>query len=64
MIAHVPAASHTLLRPYAPGQTFLRIDHVAKSFVRGATSSEVLADIDVLVDDLVRRPARAPESVR
>jgi nitrate/nitrite transport system ATP-binding protein len=49
MIAHVPAASHTLLRPYAPGQTFLRIDHVAKSFVRGATSSEVLADIDLSI---------------
>jgi nitrate/nitrite transport system ATP-binding protein len=50
MIAHVPAASHTLLRPYAPGQTFLRIDHVAKSFERGATSSEVLADIDLSID--------------
>ena len=50
MIAHVPAASHTLLRPYVPGQTFLRIDHVAKSFARGATSSEVLADIDLSID--------------
>ena len=49
MIAHVPAASHTLLRPYVPGQTFLRIDHVAKSFARGATSSEVLADIDLSI---------------
>jgi ABC-type cobalamin/Fe3+-siderophores transport system ATPase subunit len=50
MIAHVPAASHTQLRPYVPGQTFLRIDHVAKSFARGATSSEVLADIDLSID--------------
>ena len=50
MIAHVPAASHTLLRPYVPGQTFLRIDHVAKSFARGGTSSEVLADIDLSID--------------
>ena len=50
MIAHVPAASHTLLRPCVPGQAFLRIDHVAKSFARGATSSEVLADIDLSID--------------
>jgi nitrate/nitrite transport system ATP-binding protein len=50
MIAHVPAASHTLLRPYVPGQAFLRIDRVAKSFARGATSSEVLADIDLSID--------------
>jgi nitrate/nitrite transport system ATP-binding protein len=50
MIAHVPAAPHTLLRPYVPGQTFLRIDHVAKSFARGSTSSEVLTDIDLSID--------------
>jgi nitrate/nitrite transport system ATP-binding protein len=50
MIAHVPAASHTLLRPYVPGQAFLRIDHVGKSFARGGTSSEVLTDIDLGID--------------
>ncbi len=50
MIAHVPAAPHTLPRPYVPGQTFLRIDHVAKSFARGATLSEILADIDLSID--------------
>jgi nitrate/nitrite transport system ATP-binding protein len=50
MIAHVPATSHTLLRPFVPGQTFLRIDHVAKSFARGAASTEVLTDIDLSID--------------
>jgi nitrate/nitrite transport system ATP-binding protein len=50
MIAPVPAPSHTLVRPYAPGQTFLRIDHVAKSFSRGTTSSEVLTDITLSID--------------
>ena len=50
MIAPVPADSHTRLRPYVPGQTFLRIDRVAKSFARGSTTSEVLTDIDLSID--------------
>src|SRR5262245_59576100 len=50
MIAPVAANSHTLPRPRVPGQVFLRIDHVTKSFARGATSSEVLRDINLSIE--------------
>jgi nitrate/nitrite transport system ATP-binding protein len=50
MIAPVPANSHTRSRPRVPRQIFLRIDHVAKSFARGAVSSEVLKGINLSIE--------------
>jgi len=50
MIAPVPANSHRLARPRVPGQTFLRIDHVAKAFAHGSASSEVLRDINLSIE--------------
>jgi nitrate/nitrite transport system ATP-binding protein len=50
MIAPVQTSSHASMRPHVPGQTFLRIDHVAKSFARGGTSTEVLTDINLSIE--------------
>jgi len=50
MIAPLAAISHTTPRPIAPGRPFLQVDGVCKSFVRGAATSEVLAHIDLKVE--------------
>jgi nitrate/nitrite transport system ATP-binding protein len=50
MIAPVAAVSHATPRAHAPGRAFLHIDRVAKSFARGSAVSEVLADIDLRIE--------------
>jgi nitrate/nitrite transport system ATP-binding protein len=50
MIAPVTPASHTISTPLAAGRPFLHIDGVSKSFVRGASRSDVLTDIDLRID--------------
>src|SRR5262245_8457142 len=50
MIAPVPTLHHTTPRAQAPARPFLHIDHVTKSFVRGASVSDVLSDIDLRIE--------------
>ena len=50
MIAPLAPVSHTIPRAKAPGRPFLQIDDVSKSFVRGSMVSEVLARIDLRVE--------------
>ena len=50
MTAPVAAVSRTTSRAKAPGRPFLQIDGVGKSFVRGSMVSEVLAHIDLRID--------------
>ena len=50
MIAPVKPASHTVSTPLASGRAFLHIDHVGKSFARGASRSDVLTDIELKID--------------
>jgi nitrate/nitrite transport system ATP-binding protein len=50
MIAPVPPVSHLTPRTLAPGRSFLHIDHVTKSFMRGSTVSDVLSEIDLRIE--------------
>jgi nitrate/nitrite transport system ATP-binding protein len=50
MIAPVPSASHVTPRVIAPGRSFLHIDHVTKSFMRGSSVSDVLSEIDLRIE--------------
>jgi nitrate/nitrite transport system ATP-binding protein len=50
MIAPITPASHTGPRTMAPGRAFLKIDHVSKSFERGAATTEVLRDINLTIE--------------
>jgi nitrate/nitrite transport system ATP-binding protein len=50
MIAPVPSASHVAPRTLAPGRSFLHIDHVTKSFMRGGAVSDVLSEIDLRIE--------------
>jgi ABC-type nitrate/sulfonate/bicarbonate transport system ATPase subunit len=49
MTAPLDPVDHTILSPLKPGQAFLRISHVDKSFTRGATTSQVLKDVDLSI---------------
>ncbi len=49
MIARIDAPDHTTHASLRPGQAFLRIDHVDKSFSRGAATSHVLKDVDLSI---------------
>jgi nitrate/nitrite transport system ATP-binding protein len=49
MTAPLDPVDHTILSPLKPGQAFLRISHVDKSFTRGATTSHVLKDVDLSI---------------
>jgi nitrate/nitrite transport system ATP-binding protein len=49
MIARLDPHDHTTHATLKPGQAFLRIDHVDKSFTRGATTSHVLKDVDLSI---------------
>jgi nitrate/nitrite transport system ATP-binding protein len=49
MIARLDPHNHTTHATLKPGQAFLRIDHVDKSFTRGATTSHVLKDVDLSI---------------
>jgi nitrate/nitrite transport system ATP-binding protein len=50
MIAPVAAPSHTASRVQAKGRPFLHINEVSKSFARGSSSSEVLTNIDLRIE--------------
>jgi nitrate/nitrite transport system ATP-binding protein len=50
MIAPVAAPSHTASRVQAKGRPFLHINDVSKSFARGSSSSEVLTNIDLRIE--------------
>jgi nitrate/nitrite transport system ATP-binding protein len=50
MIAPVPSVSHATPRTLAPGRSFLHIDHVTKSFMRGSSVSDVLSEIDLRIE--------------
>jgi nitrate/nitrite transport system ATP-binding protein len=50
MIARLDPVDHTLEAILKPGQVFLRISHVDKSFTRGATTSQVLKDVDLSIN--------------
>jgi nitrate/nitrite transport system ATP-binding protein len=50
MIARLDPVDHTLEAILKPGQAFLRISHVDKSFTRGATTSQVLKDVDLSIN--------------
>ncbi len=49
MIARLDPKDHTNHAKLRPGQTFLRVDHVDKSFTRGAVTSTVLKDVDLSI---------------
>jgi nitrate/nitrite transport system ATP-binding protein len=49
MIARLDPHDHTTHANLKPGQAFLRIDHVDKSFTRGAVTSQVLKDVDLSI---------------
>jgi nitrate/nitrite transport system ATP-binding protein len=49
MIARLDPHDHTTHATLKPGQAFLRIDHVDKSFTRGAVTSQVLKDVDLSI---------------
>jgi nitrate/nitrite transport system ATP-binding protein len=50
MIARLDPHDHTTNATLKAGRPFLRIDHVDKSFTRGATTSHVLKDVDLSID--------------
>ena len=50
MIAPVSPVPHTTTRTLAPGRSFLHIDHVGKSFMRGSAVSDVLSEIDLRIE--------------
>jgi nitrate/nitrite transport system ATP-binding protein len=50
MIAPLAPVSHTIPRAKPPGRPFLQIDDVCKSFARGSMVSEVLAHINLKVE--------------
>jgi nitrate/nitrite transport system ATP-binding protein len=50
MIAPVAAPFHTASRVQAKGRPFLHINDVSKSFARGSSSSEVLTNIDLRIE--------------
>jgi nitrate/nitrite transport system ATP-binding protein len=49
MIARLDPHDHTTHAKLKPGQAFLRIDHVDKSFTRGSVTSQVLKDVDLSI---------------
>jgi nitrate/nitrite transport system ATP-binding protein len=49
MIARLDPHDHTTPAKLKPGQSFLRIDHVDKSFTRGSVTSQVLKDVDLSI---------------
>jgi nitrate/nitrite transport system ATP-binding protein len=50
MIAPVEPKSHTNFQPMLAGRTFLKIDHVGKTFHRNGVDSEVLRDVSLSID--------------
>ena len=50
MISPVNSASRTQARAAQPGRAFLKLDHVDKSFQRGNATSEVLRDINLVIN--------------
>ena len=50
MISPVDSASRTQARAAQPGRAFLKLDHVDKSFQRGNATSEVLRDINLVIN--------------
>jgi nitrate/nitrite transport system ATP-binding protein len=50
MIAPVEPRSHTNFQPMLAGRTFLKIDHVGKTFHRNGVDSEVLRDVSLSID--------------
>jgi nitrate/nitrite transport system ATP-binding protein len=50
MIARLDPHDHTIHSTMKSGRAFLRIDHVDKSFTRGASTSHVLKDVDLSID--------------
>ena len=50
MIAPVEPKSHTNFQPMLAGRTFLKIDHVGKTFYRNGIESEVLRDVSLSID--------------
>jgi nitrate/nitrite transport system ATP-binding protein len=50
MIAPVEPKSHTNFQPMLAGRTFLKIDHVGKTFHRNGIDSEVLRDVSLSID--------------
>ena len=50
MIAPVDPAMHTAARPLQPGRAFLKLDHIDKSFLRAGKTSEVLRDVNLVIE--------------
>jgi len=49
MIAPLSPQSHAGPRSVRPGRPFLKLDGIAKSFTRGAATTEVLRDVDLTI---------------
>ncbi len=50
MIAPLVPKSHTRLVPMTGDRSFLKIDHVDKTFVRGSATTEVLSDVNLTIE--------------
>jgi nitrate/nitrite transport system ATP-binding protein len=50
MIAPVEPKSHVNFQPMLAGRTFLKIDHVGKTFFRNGVESEVLRDVSLAIE--------------
>ncbi len=50
MIAPLEPKSHTRLVPMIGDKSFLKIDHVDKTFVRGSATTEVLSDVNLAIE--------------
>jgi nitrate/nitrite transport system ATP-binding protein len=51
MIAPVEPRLHTTAQTLLPGRSFLRLDHVDKTFTRGSTSTQVLKDVCLSINE-------------
>ena len=51
MIAPVEPKMHTVSKALLPGRSFLKLDHVDKTFTRGAAVTEVLKDVCLTIEE-------------